>query len=92
MKFFSRLRVCFQLLRARRAVVLIPEYPTLHMAVVGTLPPAAWEAIVCYAMREHGEAVEQANIRLLTDMALLSDEETQNALLAEARHLLAPKA
>lgn len=83
----ARLALCLRILRARRFALFLPIYPTMHLAVGGTVPPHAWEAIVHYAIRQHVAAVDAAEARLLAELA--AESHRQEALDAERAQVAA---
>ena len=85
--FLSRLRLCWQLLHARRFVLFLPAHPVLHPAVGGAIGPATWAAINRYVTEQHAQALYAADARLLADIAAL-DTEVAEAHLAEIKSIL----
>ena len=63
--FLLRLRLAWQLLRARRFVVFLPKYPVMSLSVGGPIGPAAWEAICAFSIEEHRQALALAEASLL---------------------------
>lgn len=74
------LRLLWHALHSRRLVVFVPDAPTLCVAVVGSLEPAEWSAVMCAAVDGYTASAEQAEA-----------QAAQAALLEEARMLVKPK-
>ena len=84
--FLHRLRLAWQLLRARRFVVFLPQHPVMNLAVRGHIGPATWEAICAFSMQQHREALNAAEARLLAE--LQAEQAEQAALEAQIHAIL----
>lgn len=84
--FLYRLQLAYRLLRARRFVLFLPNYPAMSLSVRGNISALTWEAICHFSMVEHAAAIAAAEARLLADL----EAARREAIETEIRAILHP--